>query len=81
MFFVSSTHYTISGIYILAVGNTPYGKRHTSRTILVSVTTPLQSKLTFTAIFLVLLTDQFDAFLTRKTPQRRTNATNNTPPT
>ena len=56
-------------VYILAVGNTPYGKRHLT-----------EEKLTFTAIFLVPLTDHFDAFFNPKNASE-TNATNKTPPT
>ena len=76
-FFFLSRSYTISSIciyiYILEVGNTPYGKRHASRTISV---TPLQS------IFEESLHSRQSFWYnwqinsthssTRKTPQRRT---------
>ena len=69
-------------IYIVGVGRTPYGRRRTSRTKLEN---PLQStfrrklKPTFTAICLVLLTNQFDAFFNPKNASE-TSATNNPSP-
>ena len=64
--------------YILAVGNTPYEKRHTSQTVCYAPAVYLRRKLTFTAIFLVLLTDRFHAFF-NPTHASETNATSNTP--
>ena len=46
--------YTISSIYVLAVGNTPYGEW--------MIAVYIWRKLAFTAIFFLLLPDQFDAF-------------------
>ena len=73
-----SRSHTISNTYILPVGNTPYRKRHNTRTICI---TPLQSileeSLHSRQSFLVKLTDQFNAFFNPKTPQRRTLKINN----
>ena len=60
--------------HILPVGNTPYRKRHSSsRTI--CITPPLLQSilegLRSWQSFLVRLTNLFDAFFNRKTPQRR----------
>ena len=77
-----SRSYTVFRIYILAVRNTACGKRHTSR---ITSVTPLYSavhlrrKLPLTAIVLVLLTDQFDAFFNPKIASQ-TDAARNTPP-
>ena len=67
-------------VYILAVGNTHYGKRPTSRYICYDSAVYHKRKLTFTAIFLVLLTDQFDAIFNPKNASE-TNDINNTSPT
>ena len=79
IFFLSRSN-TISSIF-LAVGNTPYGKRHISRTKLGN---PLQSIFEESSrsrqSFWVLLSNQFDAFFNQKNTSD-TNATNNTPPT
>ena len=75
IFFFLSRSYTLSSMHSLAVGNTPYGKRHTSQTIYL---TPLRSQKK--ACILVLLTYQFDALFNPKNASE-TNATNNTPTT
>ena len=69
----SSRSCAISSIYVLAVGNTPYGNWRTlpKRTSVVTAVR-LRRKLTFTAIFFVVLSDQFDVFSTRKMSQKRT---------
>ena len=73
LLFFSSRSYTISSVYMLAVGNTPYGKRHTSRTMSV---TPLQSILeeSFHSRQSFWHYRQINSTLssTPKTPQRRT---------
>ena len=54
-----SRSYTNSSIFILAEGNTPYGKRHNSRTeslFWLQSTRYLRRKLAFTAILSILLT-------------------------
>ena len=59
LFWFLSRSYTIL-VYILAVWNTPFGKRHASRTVSVTSlrsTRYLRRKLTFTAISLVLMAD------------------------
>ena len=63
-------------MHILAVGNTRYGKRHTSRTV---SSTPLQSILE-ESLHLRQYFFNSTHSSTRKTPQRRT-LQNNTPPT
>ena len=63
----------MSSIYTTAVGNTPYGKRHTSGTIHLDTYASavyLGRKLTFEAIFLALLTDRFNAFFNPKKRHR-----------
>ena len=60
-----SRSYTISSIYTLVVGNTPYGKRHISRSesvLLIVQAYYLRLKLICTPIFFVQVPDQFDAF-------------------
>ena len=54
-------------IHATVVGNTPYGKRHISRTEPVLVQAEyLRLKRTFTPIFFVQVPDQFDALFNRK---------------
>ena len=73
--------YTNSGIYIYSSGTnhdlrkTPY----LPNPICYASAIYLGRNLTFTAIFWVLLTDQFDAFNPKNASE--TNATKNTPPT
>ena len=70
-----SRSYTNSSIFILAEGNTPYGKRHNSRTeslFWLQSTRYLRRKLTFTAIFLYNFQINSTHPSTRKTPQKRT---------
>ena len=69
---------------MLAAGKTPYGKRHTSRTI---SATPLQSIVEAISAAPLqsiveesLLTDQFDTFINPKNASE-TNARNNASPT
>ena len=60
-------------MFILAVGNTNYGKRNNSRTgnsVLIAVY--LRRKLAFTAIFTGRLPGQLDTFFNPKKPQKRT---------
>ena len=78
--FLLNRSYTTSSICILAVGNTPYGKRHTSQNMYVTPLPYVGRNFTFAVIFLVPLTDQFDAFFNPQITSE-TNATNNTPPT
>lgn len=60
-------------VYVLAVGNNPYERRHTSTAIPVTPLVYLARRFTSTAIFVVLLTDQFDTFVNPdKTLQTRT---------
>ena len=59
-----------------ALGRTPYLPNH----IFYASAVCVRRKLTFTAIFLVLLTDQFDAFFNPENASE-TSTTNNTPPT
>ena len=67
LFFLSGSH-TISNTHILPVGNTPYRKRHNTRTT--RCITPLQSILEAglhsRQSLLVRLTNQFDAFFIPK---------------
>ena len=62
--FSAEATYTISSIdYTLLEGNTPYGKRHISRTESVLLQDKhIRLTITFTGIFFVQVPDQFDAF-------------------
>ena len=72
-----SRRHTISNTYILPAGNTPYRKRHNTRTMCI---TPLQSILEeglhSRQSFFVRLTNQFDAFVNPKNASE-TKATTN----
>ena len=50
-------------VHIVAVGNTPYGKRHTSRTVFLATLQPILQESLFTAIVLVLLPKSIRRFL------------------
>ena len=81
IFFFLSRSYSISGIINVsgrkhALRKTAYRPNQTWKSSAVY----LRRKLTFAAIFLVLLTSQFDAIFNPKNASD-TNATNNTPPT
>ena len=80
-FFFLSRRNISPGIYILALGSTPYGKKaYLPNQTYKSSAVYLRRKLTFTAIFLVLTTNQFDAFFNPKNASDR-NATNSARPT
>ena len=64
-------------LFPVYIGNTPYGKRHISRTEPVLV--HLGLKLTFTPIYVVQVPDQFDAFFNPKNASEK-NAKNTTLP-
>ena len=69
--YILSRSNTISSIYILAVGSTPCGKRHTSRTISATSLQSVRRKLNFYGN-LFGTTDRSIHSATRKTRQRRT---------
>ena len=73
--------YTISSIYTLVVGNSPYAKRRTSQNepMLVEVKYLRLKRTSFTPIFFVHVPDQFDAFFNPKNASEE-DAKNNTPP-
>ena len=66
------------GLFLVYVGNTPYGKYHTSRTDLRSDCSLSQKKAYIHANLFVLLPDRFDAFFNPKNVSE-TNAINITP--